>query len=293
MKRHLFYAFLGLYLATALVTFMGILGVAKIEDFYLKSLFGTLVIESGGAMFAVARKLDFFAREKPQSRSGPRLAHHLFYSVLLVVLIAAIIALLGVLNVDFVKIEEFYLKGLFLGVLLEVVGLMILVFTKIDFENIGEEDPGNDASAGEVSDEASPLEFVQKVLSACATGLIAAFLGFFVQAIWAVALIVGGFAGLIGSFAEVGRLAMACVASLVILGYGIGLPAQNAAAVFKSRTLRTAASCLSAVLAAVPWFYLVWYAGLKTQLPTLALQPWQSAILVGTLIGIMAPEFMD
>ena len=60
MKNALFYTFLAIFAATAAVTLLGITGVVAIDDFYLKGLFGALLIELVGAVIALYRATPFF-----------------------------------------------------------------------------------------------------------------------------------------------------------------------------------------------------------------------------------------
>jgi hypothetical protein len=66
MKHHLFYTFLAIFIATAVIALLGIIGALKIPDFYLKSLTTALLIELVGAVIALYQKADFF---EPESRT--------------------------------------------------------------------------------------------------------------------------------------------------------------------------------------------------------------------------------
>jgi hypothetical protein len=56
----LFYTFLGIFVATAAVTLLGITGAVAIEDFYLKGLFGALLLELVGAVIGLYKAAPFF-----------------------------------------------------------------------------------------------------------------------------------------------------------------------------------------------------------------------------------------
>jgi hypothetical protein len=58
---------------------------------------------------------------------------HLFYTFLIVFGLTAVITILGILNV--VTIGEFYLKGLFSALLIELVGAVVGIYRKTDFFN--------------------------------------------------------------------------------------------------------------------------------------------------------------
>lgn len=68
MRRALFYAFLAIFVATAVVTLLGIIGVVAIDDFYLKGLFGALLLELVGAIIGLFKGTDFFAQENDKPR---------------------------------------------------------------------------------------------------------------------------------------------------------------------------------------------------------------------------------
>jgi hypothetical protein len=71
MRRALFYTFLAIFVLTALVTLLGIMGVVRIEDFYLKGLFGALLLELVGAIIGLFRGTDFFAQDDNPRRANP------------------------------------------------------------------------------------------------------------------------------------------------------------------------------------------------------------------------------
>ncbi|MEL4278647.1 hypothetical protein AAEH77_19120 [Shewanella xiamenensis] len=60
MKKHLFYTFLFLFIATAVITLGGITRLIPIDEFYLKGLFSSLILELCGAVIFIYRKADFF-----------------------------------------------------------------------------------------------------------------------------------------------------------------------------------------------------------------------------------------
>ncbi|ELV8627365.1 hypothetical protein QNF03_004098, partial [Vibrio cidicii] len=70
MKKHLFYTFLYLFIATAVITLAGITRLIPIDDFYLKGLFYSLILELSGAVIFVYRKADFFD-DTPKSNTRP------------------------------------------------------------------------------------------------------------------------------------------------------------------------------------------------------------------------------
>ncbi|MFQ5963628.1 MAG: hypothetical protein ACE5KZ_05020 [Candidatus Scalinduaceae bacterium] len=60
MKKTLFFTFLFIFVATAVITLLGITSVIKIQDKYLTPLFATLIIETIGAVIALYRATRFF-----------------------------------------------------------------------------------------------------------------------------------------------------------------------------------------------------------------------------------------
>lgn len=72
MKKHLFYTFLSIFAVTAAITLAGITKLIFIEDFYLKGLFATLIIELVGAVIGIYKNTDFFDDNKIQSESTPK-----------------------------------------------------------------------------------------------------------------------------------------------------------------------------------------------------------------------------
>jgi len=63
MKKALFYVFLVIFGLTAMVTLGGITKVIAIDDFYLKGLFGALLVQLVGAVIALYRRADFFEHD--------------------------------------------------------------------------------------------------------------------------------------------------------------------------------------------------------------------------------------
>lgn len=63
MKKHLFYTFLGIFVATAIVTLLGITKVLIIDDKYLMPLVTALLIELVGAVVAMYKGTNFFDDE--------------------------------------------------------------------------------------------------------------------------------------------------------------------------------------------------------------------------------------
>ena len=61
MKEHLFYVFLFIFLATALLTLAGIAKWIRIDHFYLKRLCGVLLLELSVAVIGTYSRTDFFA----------------------------------------------------------------------------------------------------------------------------------------------------------------------------------------------------------------------------------------
>jgi SAM-dependent methyltransferase len=69
MKKHLFYTFLSVFLVTALITILGVTKTIVIEEFYLKGLFGALIIELIGALVGLFKNTDFFPEDKIRDKS--------------------------------------------------------------------------------------------------------------------------------------------------------------------------------------------------------------------------------
>ena len=65
MKKAVFWVFLGLFLATAVITLLGLIGWVTIKDGYLNSLFTLLIVELISTVIAWARNAEIF-------EEGPR-----------------------------------------------------------------------------------------------------------------------------------------------------------------------------------------------------------------------------
>ena len=61
MKRHLFYTFLVIFVATATVTLLGITGVITISSGYLTALVTAFLVELAAAVIALFTRTDFYA----------------------------------------------------------------------------------------------------------------------------------------------------------------------------------------------------------------------------------------
>jgi hypothetical protein len=61
MKKHLFYTFLGVFIATAVLTLMGIAGAITIPKEYLTPLFAALILALTGSVVGLFKATDFFA----------------------------------------------------------------------------------------------------------------------------------------------------------------------------------------------------------------------------------------
>jgi len=60
MKRHLFYTFLGIFIATSAVTLLGVLGVVTIAKEHLDKLVLAFLVQLAFAIISLFRKADFF-----------------------------------------------------------------------------------------------------------------------------------------------------------------------------------------------------------------------------------------
>lgn len=60
MKRHLFYLFLVIFASTAIITLLGIAEIVSINDFYLKGLYTTLLVELIGTVIGLFKTARFF-----------------------------------------------------------------------------------------------------------------------------------------------------------------------------------------------------------------------------------------
>ncbi len=61
MKKALFYTFLAIFVATAVVTLLGIAGILDIRETYLDKLFYALIVELVGSVIGVFRRASFFS----------------------------------------------------------------------------------------------------------------------------------------------------------------------------------------------------------------------------------------
>lgn len=66
MKKHLFYTFLVIFIATAIVTLLGITGIIDIKEGYLTPLVAAFLIELGGAVIAIFKGTNFFEKEQDE-----------------------------------------------------------------------------------------------------------------------------------------------------------------------------------------------------------------------------------
>ena len=69
MKPHLFYTFLTIFAATAVVTLLALTGKVTVVDGYLGWLVSAFLVESAGAVIALFRGAKFF--EEPPERHAP------------------------------------------------------------------------------------------------------------------------------------------------------------------------------------------------------------------------------
>jgi hypothetical protein len=63
MKRHLFYSFLFIFVATTIVTLFGVIGVIPIPEKYLDKLIWAFLGELAAAVISLFRKTDFFSSD--------------------------------------------------------------------------------------------------------------------------------------------------------------------------------------------------------------------------------------
>lgn len=70
MKRHLFYTLLAIFVATAVVTLLGVTGVVSVRDGYLTALIAAFLVESAGAVVAIFRGADFFSEDEQRHASA-------------------------------------------------------------------------------------------------------------------------------------------------------------------------------------------------------------------------------
>lgn len=66
MKRHLFYTFLWVFAATALLAVIGVLKIVAIEPEYLHPLFWSILVEASGAVILMFKRADFLNDPPPR-----------------------------------------------------------------------------------------------------------------------------------------------------------------------------------------------------------------------------------
>lgn len=66
MKTHLFYTFLVIFGATAVITLLGVTNVITVREGYLTALVAAFLIELAGAVIAIFKSANFFAQEKSE-----------------------------------------------------------------------------------------------------------------------------------------------------------------------------------------------------------------------------------
>jgi len=67
MKKTLFYTFIFVFGATAIITLLGLIKVISIDPIYLEKLFYLLIAESIAPVVALFRKTNFFDEESPNT----------------------------------------------------------------------------------------------------------------------------------------------------------------------------------------------------------------------------------
>ena len=70
-KTILFIVFILVFVFTAAITLLGILGVIQIEKTYLNTLFAALIVELIGAVMALYRSADFFKADQEAPTAPP------------------------------------------------------------------------------------------------------------------------------------------------------------------------------------------------------------------------------
>ena len=70
MKNVLFFTFIGIFIATAGITLLGIAGQLEIDDIYLGKLFYLLIAEVIGSVVGLFKATDFFPKNDPQQTGG-------------------------------------------------------------------------------------------------------------------------------------------------------------------------------------------------------------------------------
>jgi len=66
VKTHLFYTFLVIFAATAVITLLGVTNVIAVRDGYLTGLVTAFLIELAGAVIAIFKSANFFSPEKSE-----------------------------------------------------------------------------------------------------------------------------------------------------------------------------------------------------------------------------------
>ena len=69
MKKHLFYSLLFVFLATAIVTILGVIGAIQVKEPYLGWLVVTFLVEGAGVTYTLVKGTDFYSDETPKSES--------------------------------------------------------------------------------------------------------------------------------------------------------------------------------------------------------------------------------
>jgi hypothetical protein len=69
VKTHLFYTFLVIFAATAVITLLGVTNVIVIREGHLTALITAFLIELAGAVIAIFKSANFFSPEKSQISS--------------------------------------------------------------------------------------------------------------------------------------------------------------------------------------------------------------------------------
>jgi hypothetical protein len=66
-KDVLFYTFLGIFIVTAIITFLGLLNLVQIKEGYLDKLLVVVAVECCGAVIGLFKKTDFFEDHKSET----------------------------------------------------------------------------------------------------------------------------------------------------------------------------------------------------------------------------------
>lgn len=70
MKKVLFFTFIGIFIATAVLTLLGIAGKLAIDSIYLDKLFNLLIAEVIASIVGLFIKTKFFDKDDPQQTAG-------------------------------------------------------------------------------------------------------------------------------------------------------------------------------------------------------------------------------